>query len=112
MSEATAVFIYTTLPDMDSARRIGEALVKERLAACANIFPGMRSIYEWQGRLEYDEEVAVIFKTAPERADATETRITALHPYQVPAILRLPVTHVNAPYLEWLKAQTTPAREA
>ena len=101
-----AVFIYTTLPDMDSAREIGETLVKERLAACANIFPGMRSIYEWQGRLEYDEEVGAIFKTTPERAQAAEARIAELHPYEVPAILRLPVERVNAPYLEWLLKQT------
>ncbi len=112
MSEAKAVFIYTTLPDMDTAREIGEALVKERLAACVNLFPGMHSIYEWQGRLEHDKEVAAIFKTTPERAEAAEARIAALHPYEVPAILRLPVEHVNAPYLDWLTRQTRPAGEA
>ena len=111
-ADANAVFIYTTLPDMESAREMGETLVRERLAACVNIFPGMRSIYEWQGRLEFDEEVAVIFKTTPKRTQAAEARIAALHPYEVPAILRLPVAHVNAAYLEWLQAQTTPAGKA
>ena len=101
-----AVFVYTTLPDMETARGLAETLVKERLAACANLYPGMRSIYEWQGRLEFDEEVAAIFKTAPERAQAAEARIAALHPYEVPAILRLPVEHVNTPYLQWLRHQT------
>ena len=106
MKDMQAVFVYTTLPDMETAREMGETLVKEHLAACANIFPGMRSIYEWQGRLEFDEEVATIFKTTPERVVAVEARIAELHPYEVPAILRLPVEHVNAPYLDWLRRQT------
>ena len=103
-----AVFVYTTLPDMETAREMAETLVKERLAACVNLYPGMRSIYEWQGRLEFDEEVTAIFKTTPERAQAAEARIAELHPYEVPAILRLPVEHVNAPYLAWLRARTAP----
>ena len=103
-----AVFIYTTLPDMEAARKMAETLVKERLAACANLFPGMRSVYEWKGALAFDGEVAAIFKTTPERAPAAQARIAALHPYEVPAILRLPVEHVNAPYLDWLRERTTP----
>ena len=106
MTDVKAVFIYTTLPDANSAREMGEALVKERLAACVNIYPAMRSIYEWQGRLEHDEEVGMIVKTVPGRAADTAQRIGELHPYEVPAILHLPVTEANAPYLEWLRQQT------
>ncbi len=100
-----ALLIYTTLPDEDAARRIGEALVRQRLAACVNILPAMHSIYEWQGNLEHDKEVVLIAKTTPQRADALAERLGALHPYEVPAILRLPVAAVNAAYLDWLRQQ-------
>ena len=103
---AQALFIYTTLPDADSAAQLGEALVKERLAACVNIFPGIRSVYEWQGRLEHDEEVVLIAKTTPEQAAAAARRVHELHPYEVPAILQLPVTVMNSAYLEWMRQQT------
>ena len=101
-----ALLIYSTLPGEEAARSIGETLVKERLAACVNIIPGMRSIYEWKGKLEHDAEVVLIAKTMPERADALAARLAELHPYEVPAILRLPVMEVNTAYLDWLRRQT------
>ncbi len=109
MACGLAAFIYTTLPDMEQARALGEALVKERLAACVNIFPGMQSIYEWQGALSHDEEVVLIAKTVREKADAASARMAELHPYEVPAILHLPVLGVHPPYLAWMLRQTDAA---
>jgi periplasmic divalent cation tolerance protein len=74
------VLLYMTAPDAETAQRIAEALVEARLAACANIFPGMRSIYRWQGVIETAEEVAAIFKTAAALAEAACALIVRLHP--------------------------------
>ena len=101
-----AVFIYTTVPEMKAAEAIGEMLVREKLAACVNVWPLIHSIYEWEGEIQYDEEAAMSVKTTPERADAAADKIAELHPYEVPAILRLPVWEVNQPYLDWLREQT------
>ncbi len=106
--EERASLIYTTLPDEEAARNLGEALVKARLAACVNILSGMRSIYEWKGRLEHDEEVVMIVKTVPDRAGECMAEIALLHPYEEPAIIRIPATDVSASYLEWLHEQTRP----
>ncbi|WP_038034584.1 divalent-cation tolerance protein CutA [Thermopetrobacter sp. TC1] len=109
-AEERASLIYTTLPDEEAARTLGEALVKARLAACVNIIPGMRSIYEWKGRLEHDEEVVMIVKTMPDRAGECMAEIALLHPYEEPAIIRLPATDVSASFLDWLHTQTRPGR--
>ena len=106
-NEQLAVLIYTTLPDEAAARKLGEALVKERLAACVNIFPAMTSIYEWQGKLEHDSEAAMLVKTTGARAREAMRAIANLHPYEEPAILQIPVTGGAQGYLEWLARQTT-----
>ena len=104
--DVKAVLIYTTLPEVKVAEAIGERLVREKLAACVNIWPLAHSIYEWEGEIQYDEEAAMLVKTVPERAREVAERIAELHPYEVPAILQLPLTDVNAPYLDWLRTQT------
>jgi len=103
MQHAQASFIYTTLPDDNQAHEMGKVLVREGLAACVNIIPGMQSIYIWQGKLTHDEEVVLLAKTTPQLATALMKRMAALHPYTVPAILHLPVMDVHAPYLEWMR---------
>ena len=107
MTCGKAAIIYTTLPDMEQARKLGEALVREHLAACVNMLPAMQSIYEWKGDMQHDEEVVLLAKTTRERAKALKERIAALHPYETPAILHLPVMDVNASYFTWLSQQTT-----
>ena len=103
-----AVLIYTTLPDEKTARDIGEALVKARLAACVNILAGMRSIYEWKGELCRDAETAMLIKTVPDRARAAMAELKRLHPYETPAVLLIDVADVAADYLAWMIAQTRP----
>ena len=103
MQDARAALIYTTLPNADRAREMGELLVREGLAACVNIIPHMQSIYIWQGELAQDEEVVLLAKTTSQLATALMKRMAALHPYEVPAILHLPVMDVHAPYLAWMR---------
>ena len=98
--------LYITAATLDEARRIGEALVAERLAACANILPGAHSIYRWQGEIVRDSEVVIVAKTRAALVDAAIARVRALHSYQVPCVVALPIVAGNAAYLEWLMEQT------
>lgn len=98
----------STAPDGETAARIARALVEERLAACVNLVPAVRSIYRWQGRVEDDAEVLLVIKTRAERVDALGERLRALHPYELPELVALPVTAGLAPYLDWVAAEAAP----
>ena len=82
------MFVYATAADAAEARRIGRAVVAARLAACANILPGMRSVYWWQGKLEEGREAVLILKTTEERLEALVARVKELIPMTVPASRR------------------------
>jgi periplasmic divalent cation tolerance protein len=101
-----AVLVLTTLPDEGAAAALAKRIVEERLAACANVFPALRSIYRWQGKIEDQGEVLVLFKARREGFERLRSRIVALHPYQVPEVLAVPVEQGHAPYLEWLANET------
>src|SRR3712207_2808572 len=92
----------STFPDAETAERIGRALVTEKLAACANILPAVRSIYRWQGKIEDGAEVLVFFKLAAAGYAAFEARLKALHPYEVPEIIAVSVTQGLEDYLGWV----------
>jgi periplasmic divalent cation tolerance protein len=100
------VFVYATFPKLDLAETVAAELVAEKLAACANILPGMRSVYAWQGAIERGEEVVAIFKTRTTLAEAATAAIKVRHPYEVPAIVVLPVLAAEAGYAAWLRAET------
>ena len=95
-----------TCPDEASARVIAEALVAERLAACASRIPGLQSTYRWEGRVEHDDEVLLLIKTTADRLDALTRRVQALHPYELPEVLAVEAAGGLAPYLAWVAAQT------
>ena len=103
-----AVFVYTTWPSTVEAEKAGRALVERRLAACVNILPGMISHYWWQGKIERGEEAVMIIKTRASLADDVSNTVKELHTYDTPAILVLPLEHVEKSYLAWLLAQTGP----
>jgi len=90
----------------DAAAGLARALVEEKLAACCNILPAVRSIYRWQDKLHDENEVLVLIKTRAEQVERLKARILELHPYAVPEFLALPVESGYAGYLEWL-AQST-----
>jgi periplasmic divalent cation tolerance protein len=100
-SADTPLVVLCTCPNEDTAKTIAEALVTEHLAACVNRMPGVRSTYRWQGRVEDEPEVLLLIKTVGRRFDALELRLKALHPYEVPEIIALPVVAGSAQYLSW-----------
>lgn len=109
MPDSEFVLIYSTFPDEAAARRVAEILVREKLAACVNIHPPMTSIYEWEGKVQTEREIAAFIKTRATLVDDVIAAARPLHPYSVPCFLVLPVLGGNADYLDWARAQT--ARE-
>lgn len=102
----SAVLVYMTASDKAEAQRIGRALVEERLAACANILDGMTSIYRWQDEVCEDSETVLIAKTTEAQATALTERVKALHSYDCPCVVTLPVSGGNHAFLDWIAAQT------
>jgi periplasmic divalent cation tolerance protein len=96
------VLLYVTTPDEAAAEAIARQVVEAGLAACANILPGMRSIYRWQGAIETAQEAVLILKTTESFAGAAQEKIRSLHPYECPCILQLKTDGGHAPYLQWL----------
>ena len=95
--------VFTTWPDIETARTAARALVEEKLAACGNIVPGVESVYRWEGKVETGAEVLVVFKTTVGSYPAFETRLRALHPYQVPEVLALRIAGGLPAYLRWVE---------
>lgn len=94
--------IYCTCPNLEIAERIARQLVSAKLAACVNIVPGVSSIYEWQGQIETAQEHLLMIKSQPARFVAIEAAIKAMHPYQIPEIIAVPVQNGSADYLQWI----------
>jgi len=104
------VFVYTTYPSAVEAEQAGRALVERELAACANILPGMVSLYRWQGVIERSEEVVMIIKTRATLAEPVRGAVKEMHSYTTPAILVIPLESVDSGYLDWLLDATEPAK--
>ena len=103
MSEPV-LLCYCCCPDAASARALAEALVGERLAACVNHLPGVRSTYRWQGELTTDSAELLLIKTTAGRFDTLKARLLQLHPYELPELVAVPVTHGHDAYLDWVRA--------
>ena len=88
------------------ARGLARALVERRLAACANLLPGVRSIYRWKGRVEEARETLLVLKTAASRVPALLAAVEALHPYEVPEAVVLATAGGLAPWLRWVAEET------
>ena len=102
----TVLACYCTCPDPDSAGRLARALVEERLAACVNLLPGVRSVYRWQGTVEEAAEVLLLIKTTRDRLDALAARVRALHPYELPELLAVEAAGGLPGYLDWVAAES------
>ena len=102
------IIVYITATDADQARRIGRALIDDRLAACVNIIGGMQSIYRWDGRIVEDAEAVLIAKTRARLFDALAAKTKQLHTYGTPCIVAYPILNGAPEYLDWLAAQTAP----
>ncbi len=101
------IIVLITAPDYETARQIASRLVEQQLAACANILPGVQSIFRWQGEVQTESEILLVIKT---RRELLHTRlipeVKALHPYQTPEIIALPVVDGASDYLEWIDQST------
>ncbi len=104
-----AIVIYVCCVDAEQAQHIGKLAVQARLAACANIIPGMQSIYEWQGKLEEGRETILLLKTQAKHFDACAALVKANHSYELPCIVALPIAHGTPDFLAWIEAQTAGA---
>ena len=96
------LLVCSTFPEIETARRIAQQLVTEKLAACANIIPAVESIYRWQGKIENAPETLVFFKTTAARYSVFQDRLKSLHPYEVPEIICLRIADGLPEYLRWV----------
>jgi periplasmic divalent cation tolerance protein len=104
-----ALLVFTNLPDHDAAVKLARALVERRLAACVNVLGGATSIYRWQGAVETALEVPVFIKTRAALYGEVEAAVRALHTYEIPEIIAVPIVRGLADYLGWVHGETTPA---
>lgn len=100
--------VFCTCPDSESAERLGRMLVEEHLAGCVNVVPGLTSIYMWQGSLRREPECLLLIKTSTDRFEDLQDRLRALHPYELPEIIALPISQGDPDYLAWLTENTRP----
>lgn len=103
-----ALIAFTTFANEEDAARVARALVEERLVACANLLPGARSLYRWQGRPQDEREVVVLLKTRKQDWTALLSRLHELHPYETPELLAVRVAAGAPRYMAWLEAQLAP----
>ena len=96
--------VLTTAANPDEARRLANTLVEEHLAACVTLIPAVESIYRWQGKIESSSETLLLVKTCSDQLAALESRLHALHSYEVPEFLVLDIESASHPYLQWLQA--------
>ena len=102
---AERLVVLMTAGSRDEADRIAHALVTEMLAACVNVLPGVTSVYRWEGELQRDQEWLLVAKTTSEVLDDLVRRVQALHSYDLPEVVALPVMGGNEAYLRWVDGE-------
>jgi len=103
-----AIVVLMTAANGEEAARLADLLLGAHLAACVQILPEMESVYRWQGKIERQPEILLIAKTARSRFDELEREVRALHSYETPEIIALPIVAGSGPYLDWLHASLKP----
>lgn len=111
-TRVTALLCLCACPDADTAHRIADGLVEERLAACVQILPGATSVYRWQGKLERASETLLSIKTTRDRLDTLTARVVELHPYELPEVVAVEITGGLPAYLDWIARETAPGDHA
>jgi periplasmic divalent cation tolerance protein len=109
---SAAIVVMLTAGSGEEATRLAEMLVGAHLAACVQILPQMESVYRWEGRVQREPEFLLLAKTTAACFDELERQVRALHTYDVPEIIALPITHVSAPYFDWLTTNSFPPLSA
>jgi periplasmic divalent cation tolerance protein len=103
--------VLTTAPDPAVAESIAAQLLHERLIACANVVPGVRSVYRWQGEVRKEDEVLLMLKSTGAAIGRLEQRLQQLHPYEVPEVLALEVQHGLEAYMAWVRSEVEVGHE-
>ena len=107
MNDSGFCLAYITCPDQDTALKLGQEMVDRGLAACANILPEMKSVYMWEGEAEVTREAILILKTTEKRYSQLEDAVVAAHTYEVPCVLKLPISAGSPKYLSWIMSSLT-----
>lgn len=102
----SATLVYVTASSKDEALKIARTVVEERLAACANVFQPITSIYWWEGRVQEEGETSFLLKTRADLVDALTQRVKTLHSYTCPCVIALPVAAGNPAFLSWIENET------
>jgi periplasmic divalent cation tolerance protein len=100
------ILVLITASSEKEGEKIGDALVKERLAACVNLLGGVKSTFRWKGRITSEEEILLLVKTKDRLFQKPKKRVQELHSYEVPEILALPILAGFEKYLSWLEEET------
>ena len=106
MDQTSAIIIFITASSSEEAQKIATALVEEKLVACVNIIPQIKSIYWWEGKVCQDDEVMLISKTKQSLFTTLMDRVKALHSYEVPEIIAFPISEGSREYLSWIERVT------
>ena len=102
----SAIMIYCTCPDIETADRISRQLIRQHMAACVNQVTGVTSIYEWEGKIQQSNEVMIIIKSTEKRFDSIKKLVSEEHPYELPELIAVPITQGLPDYLEWINQCT------
>ncbi|MEZ5327729.1 MAG: divalent-cation tolerance protein CutA [Verrucomicrobiales bacterium] len=102
------LLVLSNFPDSDSAKAAATTLVEEQLAACVNLLPGVTSIYRWNDATECASETTALIKTTEDAYPKLQERLLALHPYEVPEIIAMPIETGLVSYLQWVTTGSTP----
>ena len=108
MSGADPIVVFLTASSGEEATRLADLLVGAHLAACVQILPEMESVYRWQGKIERQSEILLIAKTSAAKFADLEREVRALHSYETPEIVAVPIIAGSTPYLEWLANSLNP----
>ncbi|XP_078164382.1 nitrogen regulatory PII-like, alpha/beta isoform X2 [Carex rostrata] len=101
-----SIVVYVTVPNREAGKKLADSIIKERLAACVNIVPGIESVYWWEGKVQTDSEELLIIKTRESLLPVLTEHVKANHEYDVPEVIAMPITGGNTKYLEWIKNST------
>jgi len=103
----SVLLVLCTCPDVAWAESLAGSLVEQRLAACVNVLPDVRSTYRWEGSVERTQELLLLIKTTADRFDAVKEHIVFVHPYALPEVLAVNVAAGLDRYLDWVRSETT-----
>src|SRR5829696_4583478 len=108
MPDEDPIVVFLTVPSGEEATRLADLLIGAHLAACVQILPEMESVYRWQGQVDRQSEILLIVKTAAGKFAELEREVRALHSYETPEIVAVPIVTGSQPYLDWLSESLKP----